>query len=326
MKPTLRVPVVLAIAGLTAATLTACGSSSSDNSRSDSSAPTMTLIVGNAGDAYYQSLQCGAKREAKAKGVNISLQGPKAFDTSQQVPIVTAASAKKPDALIIAPTDSKALFPPLKQAADAGAKIVTVDTTLDDDSFLSSQISADWAQMGTLGAQQLAKSVNDMGVVLAIFSPPGVTTNDIGRKAFLTEMKKHPQVKAVIQYSQGDAGKSASIVAAALARYSDLAGVMTFNGGDAEGAVTGLKEAGKVDSIAFVAGGAREYQVGLLKDGIADALLVPAPSKIGAAAVDQALAAVKGTTVEETVSTGIVVATKDNMNDKDIAQSFYVPC
>jgi ribose transport system substrate-binding protein len=75
-----------------------------------------------------------------------------------------------------------------------------------------------------------------------------------------------------------------------------------------------------------VSGGAREYQVGLLKDGIADALLVPAPSKIGAAAVDQALAALKGQKVAKETSTDIVVATKDNMTQKDIAGAFYVPC
>jgi ribose transport system substrate-binding protein len=180
--------------------------------------------------------------------------------------------------------------------------------------------------MGTLGAQELAKAVGDTGTVLAIFNTPGVTTNDIGRKAFLAEMAKHPGIKAVVQYSTGSAGKSTSIVSAALSRYPDLAGLLTFNGGDAEGAVTGLKEAGKAGKLAYVAGGGRDYQVGLLRDGIADALLVPAPSKIGAAAVDQAVAAVKGGSVEKEITTGIVVATSQNMDQADIKSSFYTPC
>ncbi|MEV7803544.1 ABC transporter substrate-binding protein [Microbispora sp. NPDC088329] len=327
MKPSLRAIGHATLIASVIAGLAACGAAERSNGPSTAAAHTdMSLIVGNLGDAYYQSLMCGAKKEAAAKGVALELLGPKAFDTSQQVPIVNGATAKKPDAIIIAPTDSKALFPPLQQAHQDGSKIITVDTTLDDTSFLSSQISANWTQMGTLGAQELAKAVGDKGTVLAIFSPPGVTTNDLGRKAFLEEMTKHPGIKPVIQYSQGDAGKSASIVTAALARYPGLAGVMTFNGGDAEGAVTGLREAGKAGGIALVAGGAREYQVGLLRDGIAKALLVPAPSKIGAAAVDQALAAVKGSATQPTVGTDIVVATRDNMDEPAIAQSFYVPC
>ena len=101
---------------------------------------------------------------------------------------------------------------------------------------------------------------------------------------------------------------------------------MTFNGGDAEGAVTALTEAQQVGKVKFVTGGAREYQVGLLADDTASALLVPAPFKIGQEAVKTAVAALNGDTVEKEISTGIVVATKDNMDDPEIASSFYVPC
>jgi ribose transport system substrate-binding protein len=287
----------------------------------------LTVIVGNMADAYYRSLQCGAQAAADDLGVSVSLQGPKAFDTTQQVPIVNSATSQSPDAIIIAPTDGTALFAPLQVAHDAGIEIITVDTTLTDDSFLTSSLSADWAEMGRLAAEQISEAVGDSGQVLAIFSPPGVTTNDLGRAAFEEEMKaNHPDVSYDIQFSQGEAGKSAALTAAALSRFPDLAGVVTFNGGDAEGAVTALTEGQKVGDVKFVTGGAREYQVGLLSDGTASALLVPAPFKIGEEAVKSAVAALNGEEVEKEISTGIVVATKDNMNDPEIASSFYVPC
>ncbi|WP_374009145.1 ABC transporter substrate-binding protein [Leifsonia sp. LS-T14] len=316
---------VLAIASAVA--LAGCSQPAASSPTGSSAAgKKLDVIVGNMSDAYYRSLQCGAKVAGKELGVTVDLQGPKAFDTTQQVPIVNAATAQDPSGIIIAPTDETALFPPLKQAKDKGIEILTVDTTLKDDSILTSSLSADWGQMGTLAAQQIVKAVGGKGTVLAIFSPPGVTTNDLGRAAFTAEMKKHPGVTADIQYSQGEAGKSASITAAALARYPSLAGVLTFNGGDAEGAVTALTEADKSGKVKFVTGGARDYQIDLLRKGTASALLVPAPYKIGYEAVKTAVSALDGKKVEKEISTPIVVATKANMDDPAISSSFYKPC
>lgn len=325
-KKAAGIAVVAAVAAL-ALTGCAAGEASGDSGSDAGGDYALTVIVGNMADAYYRSLQCGAQAAADELGVSVSLQGPKAFDTTQQVPIVNGAVSQSPDAIIIAPTDGTALFPPLQVAHDAGIEILTVDTTLEDDSFLTSSLSADWAEMGRLGAIELAESVGDEGQVLAIFSPPGVTTNDLGRAAFEQEMQEnHPDVAYDIQFSQGEAGKSAALTAAALSRFPDLGGVLTFNGGDAEGAVTALTEAERVGDVKFVTGGARDYQVGLLEDGTASALLVPAPFKIGDAAVRTAVAALNGEEVEAEVSTGIVVATAENMDDPEVSSSFYKPC
>lgn len=325
-----KAAVIAAAVAATALALTGCAADGASGDSSDTASDgkySLTVIVGNMADAYYRSLQCGAQAAADELGVSVSLQGPKAFDTTQQVPIVNGAVSQAPDAIIIAPTDGTALFPPLQVAHEAGIEVLTVDTTLEDDSFLTSSLSADWAEMGRLAAVQLAESVGDEGQVLAIFSPPGVTTNDLGRAAFEEEMNaNHTDVAYDIQFSQGEAGKSAALTAAALSRFPDLGGVLTFNGGDAEGAVTALTEAEKVGDVKFVTGGARDYQVGLLADGTASALLVPAPFKIGEEAVRTAVASLNGEEVEAEVSTGIVVATAENMDDPEISSAFYKPC
>ena len=52
-------------------------------------------------------------------------------------------AAKKPDAMLVAPTDTKAMYAPIKQLADAGSKIVFVDTTLEEPDMAVSQIASD---------------------------------------------------------------------------------------------------------------------------------------------------------------------------------------
>src|ERR687888_934987 len=116
--------IAAACAAILALGVAACGSS--NNSSTSTSGGTsggakknykMTLIAGVKGDEFYITMNCGAQEKAKELGVTLDFQGPDKFDASQQTPIVDAVTAKSPDAILIAPTDSKALFAPLTQAA-----------------------------------------------------------------------------------------------------------------------------------------------------------------------------------------------------------------
>ena len=116
----------------------------------------MTLIAGVKGDEFYITMNCGAQEKAKELGVQLDFQGPQEFDAAQQTPIVNAVAAKKPDAVLIAPTDTKALYAPIKQLADAGTKIVLVDTTLEQPDMAVSQIASDNEAGGETAAKALA--------------------------------------------------------------------------------------------------------------------------------------------------------------------------
>src|SRR5512134_2378588 len=83
------------------------GGSSSDSGKKNYK---MTLIAGVKGDEFYITMNCGAQEKAKELGVTLEFQGPDQFDAAQQTPIVDAVAAKSPDAILIAPTDTKALF------------------------------------------------------------------------------------------------------------------------------------------------------------------------------------------------------------------------
>ena len=130
--------------------LAACGGSDNGGSSAGSSSSAssakkynMTLIAGVKGDEFYITMNCGAQAEAKKLGVSLNFQGPDKFAPDQQIPIVNAVAAKKPDAVLIAPTDTKALFAPITQLSDGGSKVVLVDTTLDQPGMAVSQISSD---------------------------------------------------------------------------------------------------------------------------------------------------------------------------------------
>ena len=90
----------------------------------------LVLIQGTKADNFYVTMGCGAQAEAKKLGYNISVQGPASFAAPQQIPIVQSVTATKPAAVMIAPTDEKALIAPMQAMKSAGIKVIQVDTTV----------------------------------------------------------------------------------------------------------------------------------------------------------------------------------------------------
>ena len=115
------------------------------------------------------------------------------------------------------------------------------------------------------------------------------------------------------QYSQDDPAKAASIVKAILASNPDLKGIFATNLFSAEGAASGLKEAGKLGDVKIVGFDAGPKQVQDLKDGLVQALIAQRPAQIGSLGVQQAVAALDDKPTKKKIATGFVSITKDNL-------------
>ncbi|TIN05318.1 MAG: sugar ABC transporter substrate-binding protein, partial [Mesorhizobium sp.] len=89
---------------------------------------TIALIPGLTTDGFYITMRKGAQAAADALGVTLVFQGAPDFNPVTQVPVLDAVIAKKPDAILIAPTDKVQLVEPLRKADDAGIPVITVDT------------------------------------------------------------------------------------------------------------------------------------------------------------------------------------------------------
>jgi ribose transport system substrate-binding protein len=273
----------------------------------------MTLIAGVKGDEFYITMNCGAQAEAKKLGVKLDFQGPNEFAADQQTPIVNAVAAKRPDAVLVAPTDTKAMFAPIKQLADNGSKVVLVDTTLDQPKMAVSQIASDNLGGGRVAAQTLAKLIGGEGKVFVVNVKPGISTTDQRAQGFEQGAKAAGLRYIGQQYSQDDPAKAASIVKAILARNPDLKGIFATNLFSAEGAASGLREAGKLGQVKIVGFDAGPKQVQDLKQGIVQALIAQRPAQIGADGVQQAVAALSDKPTKKQIGTGFVSITKANL-------------
>jgi ribose transport system substrate-binding protein len=323
MSHTPRPRSLLALAVLCSAlalVVAACGSDDSGGGGSSSGGKKtykMTLIAGVKGDEFYITMNCGAQAEAKKLGVKLDFQGPDEFDASQQTPIVNAVAAKKPDAVLIAPTDTKALYAPIKQMADAGTKIVLVDTTLDQPDMAVSQIASDNEAGGETAAKTLADLIGGSGKVFVVNVKPGISTTDAREKGFVSGAKAAGLDYVGREYSNDKPEVAAAKTKAALQKNPDLKGIFGTNLFSAEGAASAVREAGaKVKIVGFDAG---PKQVADLKAGTVQALIAQKPADIGAQGVQQAYNALTGKPTTKKIGTESTSITKDNLADNQDA-------
>jgi ribose transport system substrate-binding protein len=285
---------------------------------------TIVFVPGVMGNAFYVTMERGIRSEAAKYGFKIEVQGPQQFDPTLQTPIVNSVVATKPAGLLIAPTDSKAMFVPISQAVAAGTKVALVDTTLDDTSKVITAIATDNTAGGAAAADALAKLIDEKGEVMAIPFQAGASTSDQRQKGFEAEIKKYPNIKYVgFQISNNDPSKAAAEVGSMLAAHPNLVGIFATNDRSAEGAATGLRVAGKVGTVKIVGFDAGPTQIKQLKDGLVQALIAQEPYQIGVDGVDAIADALTGKTVEHSVITATVTVTKDNLQDPEVQKALY---
>jgi ribose transport system substrate-binding protein len=266
----------------------------------------VAVVLGVKGSPFYEALACGAKAKAKELGLNVTISAGDQFAADAQIPVVNAVAATKPDVAVIVPTDMQALVGPMKQIDGMGTKVLTVDQTIADTSFVQTQILTDNEAGGKLAADAINELLGGKGKVLVITQPPGSAAQDARTSGFEAELKKYPGIEYLgAQYQSDDPQKAAEIVTSTLSAHPDLAGIFATNDQGAIGAITGLKQAGAGGKVKVVAYDSATAEVNALKNGTIQALIAQNPKLEGEVAMEIAQKLLDGKPVEKTTLTEI---------------------
>jgi ribose transport system substrate-binding protein len=276
----------------------------------------ITFIQGVAGDAFYVTMGCGVAAAAAKDGATITTQGGAKWDATIQTPVLNSVVASKPDAILIAPNDMTALQKPIEAAIAAGIKVVLVDTTIGDPSKAVSEIASDNYGGGKAAFTAIKGLAPKGGKVLVVSTSPGVSSVDARVNGFADSANKDKKYNYIgVQYSNNEPAVAQRIITAALAKNKDIVGVFATNLFSAEGVAAGIKQAGMSGKVKIVGFDAGSDQVAALKAGTVQALIAQQPATIGSTGVDNAVAALKGTTVSpHKVQTGFTILTMKNIN------------
>ncbi|WP_112608734.1 ABC transporter substrate-binding protein (plasmid) [Rhizobium sp. WW22] len=285
---------------------------------------TIPIIVKDTTSFYWQIVLAGARQAGKDLGVKVPELGAQSeSDINGQISILENAVAGKPAAVVISPTEFKALGKPVDEAAKS-VPVVGIDSAADSKSFISF-LTTDNVQGGRIAADGLAAAVKGVigkeeGEIAIITSLPGVGSLDQRRQGFLEEVKsKYPGLKVVAdKYADGQATTGLNIMTDLITANPKLVGVFASNLIMAQGVGQAIAENKLGDKIKVIGFDSDDKTVGFLKSGVLAGLVVQDPYRMGYDGIKTALAASKKEKVAANVDTGANLVTKANMSDPKI--------
>ena len=297
------------------------GSSSSSKAGKDYE---VVFIPGVTGDDFFHTIWLGAEDEAGKLGVSISQQAPPKYEPASQIPIVNAAVARRPDAIIVAATDAEALQAPLEQAAQRGIKVVTFDTSVSDPSFAVTHVSSDIVKAGRIVAEQLVTLTDAEGKLMYIDHAPGVGFAQDLRRGFTEVVEGEPGLELLpIQYFDLEPQKANTITRTTITRHPDLAGAFVGVAFGSQGAVPALESAGKLEQVKTVAFDAFVQNMKLLEAGKLDSVVSVAAREYGVETVKAAVDALDGKSVPKKIQPKICAFTAENVDDPENEPCLY---
>lgn len=332
----------LAVLGVAASCLAiaACGSDSDDTSSTSTAASGATgttasgggdiagkkvaYVPAAAGDIFYITVQCGIESEAQRLGLEVTTQAPERFEAPAQTQTLNSVAATSPDALIVAPADDTAMLAPIKQIADGGAKIVTVDQRLKQADDVSSEIFGNNEAGGAAAAEFLADRLGRGAKVLLVNNKPGVSSTDARGRGFMDRAEELGLDVVSQEYGENDPVRVAAIVTATLSKNSDLRGIFSTQGYGAIGAINGLKAQNAIGRVLLVGYDSWDKEIEALKDGQMQAIVATPPREVGVAAVKNLAAALEGGEPQQEVSIDPITITEENVDSAEVRAATLV--
>ncbi|WPE23017.1 Ribose import binding protein RbsB (plasmid) [Shinella zoogloeoides] len=278
----------------------------------------VAFIPGIASDPFFLAMEKGARAAADKLGVELVWQGSASeYSPQSQMPFVDAALADDIDALILVPTDPDSLQPAVVRAEAAGIPVITVDTTVTDQAYLTSHITGDNVDGGRQAARTLAGQIGGEGKVFIMSGSPGATTNTLREQGFREELAANfPKIEIVgREYANSQPATATSAVNTVLLNHPDLAGIFAIDGTSGTGTIAALRNSNAVGKVKLVGYDAYKAQVDALQEGVFTALVAQQPAKEAELALEYAKAKVTGEgadKIEKSVVIPNVVMTREN--------------
>lgn len=171
-----------------------------------------------------------------------SAGGDVAAQASQVEQLVNAGV----DAIIIVPVQADSLGPQLQMAKDAGIPVLAVNTTLADESLITSAVLPDDVAAGAQEMQQMADALGGKGNIVILQGPLG-SSPELDRTAGIESvLANYPDIKVLAKDTANwKRDEAVNKVKNWISSFGDeLDGIVSENDDMALGAIQAMKEAG----------------------------------------------------------------------------------
>jgi len=297
-----KIASIAALAASFALVVTGCASASDAGSTTagGDDAGSIVFLPKQLNNPYTEVVLGGGDSAAKKIGFKASTLGPLESSASAQVPFIEQATQEGAKVIVIAANDPDAVGPSLKEARDAGAKIVAFDSDTNPkfrDVFVSQVVAKDVA---LVQLEMMNKQLGSAGGDIAILSATATATNqNEWIKYIKDELASNPdyaKLKLVTTvYGDDDADKSFKEAQGLMQSYPELKGIISPTTVGIAAAAKYLSTSDYKGKVVLTGLGLPNEMRAFVKDGTVTEFALWDPAQLGYVAAYAGKALVDGT-------------------------------
>ena len=272
--------------------------------------------------SFWNAVAAGAQDSAAKAGVSLVVKIPMSeTDVQTQVRYCNALGAMGIKALIIAPSDQRALMLPIARLAASGVKIVVLDSPLAGKKW-ALFVGTDQEAAGEQVGRMLASIVSETDEVAVFrYNQNGSAAGQREEGALSALRAAHPKqpIHADI-YSSTEPGQESDRAEYLLSKYPDIKAVYASGTPGTMAMLHALQAHGLGHRIKLIGIGFN-LNTGVksaIESGDMYAWVAQLPGEAGSRSVEAAGALLKGQPVPDVIHTDVLFVTKDNVGDPKV--------
>lgn len=260
---------------------------------------------------FFKDLEEGLQTEASAHGYELIVTAGE-FDLGRQSAQIEDFIARKVDAIVVCPVDSRGIGPAIRKANEANIPVFTADIASFEGEIVC-HVASDNVAGGTLAGEYLAKALGGKGKV-AVIGQPTVTSVLDRVQGFKNALAKYPGIEIVADVNgEGVRDKAMQASADVLQAHPDLTGIFGINDDSALGALDAVQQFNRT-GISIVGYDATPPAVAAIAKGTAlKADVIQYPKRIGATTVMKISEFFSGAKLPKTIPVDVGIVDSESL-------------
>jgi ribose transport system substrate-binding protein len=284
----------------------------------------IAVIVKGTNSDFWQYVLIGANNYAIEHPdlVRVTNHGPESdIDMEKQLSILEDVVTSRPDAIVLASTNSDSPVPIIERAMKLGIPVVIIDTKVSTDT-VTTFLATDNKKAGNMAADMLVEGLKKAGKpikgkVAFVSAYPGIASLIARQEGFVERIKQiAPDLQILpLKYSGTDIAKGMGTIEDVLTANPDIIGFFGDCNIVGSSFARVARERNLLNKVIAVSFDSDNEEIQALKDGIIYSLIVQDPYAMGYKGVDTALRAINGQKFASYLDTGEYAVKKENMNE-----------
>ena len=283
--------------------------------------PRIDLVMKSLANDFYLTMEEGARAHQAEHADDYELQADgikDELDVNRQIQLVEQMMARKVDAIVIAPADSKALIQVCQRAREAGIVVIKIDNKFDEDVLAQRGVripfvGPDTRKGARLAGEYLAAKLQPGDPVAIIEGVPSAFNAIERRLGFEDAMNASGMEIVASQVGDWEMDKAHRVTSALLTERPDIKAFLCANDSMALGSVAALRSAGKLTDIPVVGFDAISAALELVKKGELLATVVQHADRLAVFGIEAALELLQSEASPEDQETPVELITAETL-------------